>query len=91
MDCLDEHPILKGAYLVMDNASIHKNPSISRIISAWGYRVLYLPPFSPELTPIEQFWYLVKTKLTVCVLNPIHNKGRGSKQCFKNNRDFLHG
>lgn len=63
IDCLDKHPILNGAYLVMDNASIHKNPSISRIVSARGYRILYLPPFSPELNPIEQFWNSMKAQL----------------------------
>lgn len=63
MDTMDAHPVMKNAYLVMDNASIHKNASIARIIQARGYRLLYLPPFSPELNPIEQFWYQVKSKL----------------------------
>lgn len=63
MDSLDPHPAMKNSYLVMDNASIHKHPSIKRIAAAKGYRLLYLPPFSPELNPIEQFWYLIKAKL----------------------------
>lgn len=63
MDVLDKSPYMRNCYLVMDNASIHKSLSIGRIIQVRGYRVLYLPPFSPELNPIEQFWHQLKSKL----------------------------
>ncbi|KAI5950228.1 hypothetical protein KGF54_005185, partial [Candida jiufengensis] len=60
MNVLDDYEQYKNAYLVMDNAPIHTNMSIKRIIEARGYKCLYLPPFSPELNPIEQFWFLLK-------------------------------
>ncbi|KAI5959936.1 uncharacterized protein KGF55_005168 [Candida pseudojiufengensis] len=53
----------KGRYLVMDNASIHKNASIQRIIESHGFKCLYLSPFSPELNPIEQVWSMLKGKV----------------------------
>lgn len=63
MDELDKDEQLSGMYLVMDNASIHKSVSVERIVIARGYKVLYLPPYSPELNPIEQFWHQLKSKI----------------------------
>ncbi|CEI97644.1 hypothetical protein RMCBS344292_11774 [Rhizopus microsporus] len=60
---MDEDQSLKGSYLVMDNASIHKSKPMIRKVEARGYRVMYLSPYSPELNPIEQFWALVKGEM----------------------------
>ena len=60
---LDKFEQWKGCYLVMDNASIHKNIAIANMITERGYRYIYLPPYSPELNPIEQFWSVLKSKL----------------------------
>ncbi|KAG0735128.1 hypothetical protein G6F57_014186 [Rhizopus arrhizus] len=54
---------MKGHYLVLDNASIHKSKPMIRKTESRGYRVMYLPPYSPELNPIEQFWVIVKGKI----------------------------
>lgn len=63
LDVMDLDPDLMGSYLVMDNASIHKSLPKKRKIESRVYRVMYLPPYSPELNPIEQFWSLVKGKM----------------------------
>lgn len=47
----------------MNNAPIHKNRDIQLYIEGRGYGCVYLPPYSPELYPIEQFWSVVKSKL----------------------------
>jgi transposase len=47
----------------MDNAPIHKNKNIQLYVEGRGYGCIYLPPYSPELNPIEQFWSIVKSKL----------------------------
>ncbi|EIE79795.1 hypothetical protein RO3G_04500 [Rhizopus delemar RA 99-880] len=62
-DAMDLDQSLKGSYIVMDNASIHKSAPMKRKIESRGYHVMYLPPYSPELNPIEQFWAIVKGKL----------------------------
>ena len=49
--------------VVMDNLSVHKVREVRRIISARGARLMYLPPYSPDLSPIEQCWSKVKTYL----------------------------
>ena len=54
---------LKGFYLVMDNAPIHTHEAIDNLVTSRGYRCIYLPPYSPELNPIEQFWAIVKNSV----------------------------
>jgi hypothetical protein len=63
MDEMDQYPELKGHYIVMDNAPIHTADQIDEMITARGYRSIYLPPYSPELNPIENFWSIVKNKV----------------------------
>ncbi|KAG1470494.1 hypothetical protein G6F56_002655 [Rhizopus delemar] len=63
LDIMDMDEILMGDYLVMDNCTIHKSHPMIKKIESRGYRVIYLPPYSPELNPIKQFWALVKGKM----------------------------
>jgi len=54
-------PSLKtGQVVVMDNASFHKSPKIREAIEQAGCRLIYLPPYSPDLNPIEIFWANMK-------------------------------
>jgi transposase len=43
-----------GDTLILDNLSTHKVPSVSRLLRACGAQVRYLPPYSPDLNPMEQ-------------------------------------
>lgn len=63
MDIMDTHEQFKGNYLIMDNAPIHTNTEIQKYVESRGYGCVYLPPYSPELNPIEQFWSVCKSKL----------------------------
>lgn len=50
-------PVLKpGQVVIMDNASFHKSQESQRLIEQAGCKVLFLPPYSPDLNPIEVFW-----------------------------------
>ena len=50
-------PLLKpGQIVIMDNASIHKTNTTQSIIDKAGCKLLFLPPYSPDLNPIEHFW-----------------------------------
>lgn len=54
-------PLLKaGDGVVMDNAPVHKNDQVRTLIEATGAKLLYLPPYSPELNPIELAWNKIK-------------------------------
>lgn len=57
-------PTLKpGDIVVMDNLSSHKVEGVQEAIEAAGARVAYLPPYSPDLNPIEQAFSKLKAKL----------------------------
>jgi hypothetical protein len=46
--------------LVMDNASFHHSDRIEKMCSDAGVKVMYLPPYSPDLNPIEEFFAELK-------------------------------
>jgi transposase len=57
-------PTLKpGDIVVMDNLPAHKNGEIREIIKAVGAELRYLPPYSPDLNPIEQAFSKLKAQL----------------------------
>jgi transposase len=45
-----------GDVVVMDNLSAHKVAGIRQLIESSGAQLLYLPPYSPDLNPIEKAW-----------------------------------
>lgn len=49
-----------GDVVIMDNLSAHKVGGIRELIEACGAEVLYLPPYSPDLNPIEKAWFKLK-------------------------------
>ncbi|KAG1450377.1 hypothetical protein G6F56_008368 [Rhizopus delemar] len=63
MDIMDTFPKMQGFHIVMDNAPIHIPSVIDPLIEKRGYIPVYLPPYSPELNPIENFWSIVKSKV----------------------------
>jgi Transposase and inactivated derivatives len=52
-----------GDIVVMDNLSSHKVSGIVQAIEAVGASVMFLPPYSPDLNPIELMWSKVKAVL----------------------------
>ncbi|GAA5814681.1 hypothetical protein MFLAVUS_008180 [Mucor flavus] len=63
LDILDKNEQFKNSHLVMDNAPNHTNDDIQKYTEKRGYGYIYLPSYSPELNPIEQFWSVCKSKL----------------------------
>ncbi len=55
--------LAEGETVVMDNLSAHKIAGVRQAIEAKGARLLYLPPYSPDLNPIEKCWAKIKTYL----------------------------
>jgi transposase len=49
--------------IVMDNAKIHQSEVVKESLLKVGARLLYLSPYSPEFSPIENFWSKVKALL----------------------------
>jgi len=55
--------IIKPTTVVLDNASIHTSMKFKEKIEQWkaaGLTLFYLPPYSPQLNPIEILWKFMK-------------------------------
>ena len=52
-----------GAVIVMDNASFHRKSQLIPLAPKYGFRLIFLPPYSPEFNPIENFWAWLKRYL----------------------------
>ena len=50
----------RGQVVVMDNLSAHKGERVRELIESVGCELLYLPPYSPDLSPIEEAFSKVK-------------------------------
>jgi putative transposase len=55
-------PILKpDDIVIMDNLGSHKSAAVRKVIKAVGARLWFLPPYSPDLNPIEQTFAKILT------------------------------
>lgn len=57
-------PVLTpGQFIILDNATFHKSERTRELIENAGCSLLFLPPYSPDLNPIETFWANLKAKI----------------------------
>lgn len=57
-------PVLNpGQVVVLDNATFHKGGGIEQLIQEAGGKLLYLPPYSPDLNKIERCWSWLKSRI----------------------------
>jgi transposase len=52
-----------GQTVIWDNATFHKSSRLADAFESAGVTLLFLPPYSPDLNPIEQFWSVLKAKV----------------------------
>lgn len=50
----------RGQFVILDNVSFHKSQEIIDLIESTGAKVVFLPPYSPDLSPIEKMWSKIK-------------------------------
>jgi transposase len=55
--------IAAGDILILDNLSAHRASCIERVAAEQGATVVWLPPYSPDFSPIELMWSKIKTAL----------------------------
>lgn len=61
-----------GDIVIMDNLSAHHGPEVANLLAAAGAATVFLPPYSPDLNPIEKMWSKVKAVLrTVQARGPL--------------------
>jgi transposase len=56
-------PLVPGAIVMLDNLRAHQVAGSRERIEACGAQLVYLPPYSPDLSPIEPCWSKLKTLL----------------------------
>ena len=52
-----------GDVVILDNLATHKIRGVRQALEAVGARLLYLPPYSPDVNPIEPMWSKIKQVL----------------------------
>ncbi|MDR0961280.1 MAG: transposase [Mediterranea sp.] len=67
VDFLDKYSfrVKKKTFVVLDNASVHRNAKIRQMRSVWekrGLFLFYIPPYSPHLNLAETLWRIMKGK-----------------------------
>lgn len=55
--------VAAGSTIILDNATFHKKAVLTSIAASYHCEVLFLPPYSPDLNPIEKKWAWLKRKL----------------------------
>ena len=67
LDAYVEHELaprlLAGDIVIWDNLSVHQSERARQLIEARGARLQFLPPYSPDMNPIELCWSKIKTAL----------------------------
>lgn len=56
----------QGQVIVLDNAKAHHGGRIAELVAARGCRVVYLPPYSPDFSPIELAFAKIKASIRRC-------------------------
>lgn len=84
--------LLQPSVLVLDNAAFHRPQRVKELMEQAGHRVLFLPPYSPDLNPIEGDFAAIKkkrayqsdeTSLDELVASYQPKAGRLSRSCLK--------
>ena len=53
-------PFSRADVVVLDNLGSHKGKAVRKMVRAAGARLFFLPPYSPDLNPIEQLFSKIK-------------------------------
>lgn len=73
----------EGDIVVMDNLRAHHIPEVRTVLENAGMTVLYLPPYSPDLNPIEMMWSKVKAYLRKLKKRTEETLREGIEEAFK--------
>jgi transposase len=72
----------RGKTIVLDNASYHKGGRLREIVEKAGCKLLYLPPYSPDLNDIEHFWFPVKHAIRNLLPTLQHDIWLAAQECL---------
>ena len=72
-----------GDTVILDNLSAHKAQKVRAMIESREARLIYLPPYSPDLNPIERCWSKIKTYLRAAKARTSERLDQAIKQAFE--------
>ena len=72
----NQHPLLTPIHIIWDNANDHKNSQVKAVAKELNIELHFLPPYSPNLNPIERLWHFMRKKI-------LYNTYYQSFQAFK--------
>jgi len=76
-------PVLAlGSVIILDNASFHRKSILRSLAEDAGVRIIFLPPYSPDLNLIEPFWAALKQHLRKIIKN-FDNFSDALTACFQ--------
>jgi transposase len=55
-----KHPLAKRIYVIVDNARYYRNRELKKILRGTKIKLIFLPPYSPNLNLIERYWKFFK-------------------------------
>ena len=73
----------KGACVILDNCTIHLGEEVEAMIKAAGARLIYLPPYSPDFSPIENCWSKIKTRLRAIAARTYPDLAKAIEEVFE--------
>ena len=81
----------KKYVLILDNAGFHKTQCVKNLIAEYSPRILvqHIPPYSPELNPIETCWKVTKNRVTKSQYFPTLEEMQTSLENFWSEHKFM--
>jgi transposase len=77
-----------GHIVIMDNVNFHKHAQVREAIERTGARLLFLPPYSPDLSPIELMWSKLKHYLKKKAARTVTDFHQALLEAFENLTDY---
>ena len=71
--------------IILDNYSVHKAKMVSKCAQSLGIILVYLPPYSPDLNPIEFIWKSIKSEISISKIENTFEL----RECVENNFAIL--
>ena len=74
-----EKPIM----VILDNFRSHHSKAVKESAESLNIKLIFLPPYSPDLNPIEFIWKSVKRAVSIAAINSEYDLKSGIKECFE--------
>ena len=69
--------------VILDNFRSHHSKAVKESAVPLNIKLIFLPPYSPDLNPIEFIWKSVKRAVSISAINSEYDLKRRIKECFE--------